>query len=213
MARKVSEIYKEYKIFPRLEKHMLRVAAVAHFLCDNIDIPIDKEKIVTICLLHDLGNLVKVDFRYFNDFTEEEIIFWEKQKEEFISKYGDTDHKANFSIAKELALGEDVANIIGGHAFSNFCDISTRENWYEKILLYADCRVGPDGILSYEERMEESKKRYAQSNFGGVERSILVGCGKDVEKQIFNHCKIKPEDITPQLIEPMLEKLREYVIQ
>ena len=34
-------------------------------------------------------------------------------------------------------------------------------------------------------------------------REILLVCGKDIERQIFEHCKITPEDINDEIIAPI----------
>jgi len=41
----------------------------------------------------------------------------------------------------------------------------------------------------------------------------MVACGSEIEQQIFAHCKIKPEDITHELIEPIAEALRNFVVK
>jgi hypothetical protein len=82
-----------------------------------------------------------------------------------------------------------------------------------KIMHYADMRVGPFGVLSYDERMEEARKRYAnRTDFQEENRLQLVACGKEVEKQIFEHCLIKPEYINDESITPIMESLRDFVI-
>ena len=58
MVRKISEIYAEYKIMPNLQMHMYRVAAVASLIYDNFNEPLNKEEIITACLLHDMGNII-----------------------------------------------------------------------------------------------------------------------------------------------------------
>src|SRR3990167_10183885 len=43
MVMSVATIYKKYKIIPRLQEHMLRVAAVAPLICDNFSEQIGTE--------------------------------------------------------------------------------------------------------------------------------------------------------------------------
>ena len=41
--------------------HMLRVVACSYLIIDNWNGPeIDKEAIIRVCLLHDMGNIVKI---------------------------------------------------------------------------------------------------------------------------------------------------------
>ena len=73
MERKITDIYKEYKIMPSLQMHMLRVAAVTKMIVDNYNMDLDKESLVVAALVHDLGNIVKMDnMATFPDFFEPE---------------------------------------------------------------------------------------------------------------------------------------------
>jgi HD superfamily phosphodiesterase len=55
-------IYKKYYIPLNLQKHMLEVASVAEIICDNCKEDLNKEEIIASCLIHDLGNIIKMDF-------------------------------------------------------------------------------------------------------------------------------------------------------
>lgn len=211
---KITEIYTEYKIFPLLQKHMLRVAAVAKMICDNSDLKLDANKIVTTCLLHDMGNIIKADLKYFKD-LENELSYWESVKGDFIQKYGANEHVATMKIIKEIGVGNGIPELSDANRFSLICKNKDSSDVEIKIIHYADGRVGPYGVLSYQERMEEAGKRYAgrgRSEFEEEERLKLVNCGKEIEDQIFSHCKIKPEDITDEAIAPLIEELKEFVI-
>ncbi|MES2315462.1 MAG: HD domain-containing protein [Patescibacteria group bacterium] len=213
--RQVLDIYKEYKIMPSLQMHMLRVAAVASILCDNLTVPINKEEMVTACLLHDIGNIIKFDMTIFPDFFKPEgVAYWQAVKDEFIKKYGNDEHKASVEIVKELGCNERVIEIVDSIDFSNFYRNRDSENMSFKVATYADALVGPYGVVSYEERMEDSKKRYAAVNKGReVERARLVECGAEMGRQVFSHCKIKPEDITDEAVAPIIEELKNFVIK
>jgi hypothetical protein len=217
MARKITEIYTEYKIPPNLQRHMLWVAAVATMICENFDEPLPKEDIITACLLHDMGNIVKYDMSVFLDLLEPEgTEYWQKVQDEFTEKYGKDDHQANMKIAKELSLSESIINLINQISFHNYCTHSFGNDFSAKIILYADARVDPHGIVPYDERMEEAKKRYQNRKgfiFEEQERQKFVACGRDIEKQIFTKCKIKPEDINDETVKPIIEKLKDFMIK
>ena len=56
----IIEIYKKYHLPENLQMHMLRVAACSNFIIDNwIGQEIDKELILRVSLLHDMGNMSK----------------------------------------------------------------------------------------------------------------------------------------------------------
>src|SRR3989344_4593066 len=124
--RTISEIYKEYKIHIGLRMHMLRVAGVASLICDDIDLPVEKDNIVTACLLHDMGNIIKSDLEYFPEFCEPEgLEYWLKVKEEFVSKYGNNEDVATDKIIRELGL-EKILGI--WEAFGFLKVFSNRDN-------------------------------------------------------------------------------------
>ena len=70
MSKKILDIYDEYKIIPALQKHMLRVAAVASLICNNFNEPLPKNDIITACLLHDMPNILKFKWDSLLEFLE-----------------------------------------------------------------------------------------------------------------------------------------------
>lgn len=215
--RKISEIYREYKINRTLQEHMFRVSAVASVICDNFIDPLSEEKkneIITTCLLHDMGNILKFQWDLFAEFFEPEgIEYWKKVHKEFKEKYGNNEHEATVKIINELGLSSKIAEIVARNRFSLICENANSNDMHMKILSYADGRVNPYGVVSYEERMEEAKERYKKINRGQEEERLkLVACGKEIEKQVFEFCKIKPEDINNERVAPVISGLRDFVI-
>lgn len=216
MTKKISEIYTEYKIMPSLQRHMFRVAAVASLICDNFTEPLLKEEIVTACLLHDMGNIIKSDLEYFPEFLQPEgLEYWQKVKDEYIKKYGDNEEEANEKIAQELVVSPNVVFLTSQDRFSLLCQHRDSDDMNVKIMHYADTRVGPYGVLSYDERMNEAKKRYKNRKDipKEEERQRLAACGKEIEKQIFAKCKIKPEDINDETVASVILSLKDFVIK
>ena len=78
--RRITEIYDEYKIMPNLREHMFRVAGVASLICDNLEESLSKKEIISACLLHDLGNIVKFDLestaKLFS-VSEKDLKYWQ----------------------------------------------------------------------------------------------------------------------------------------
>ena len=213
MGKTITDIYKEYKIFPNLQMHMLRVAAVASLICDNLTIPVIKDKIIEAALLHDMGNIVKSNLKYFAEFNDEELSYWENVKKEFIQKYGAHDHMATSNILEEIGIDKSIITLTEQVQFHLWCSHKEGDDLEAKLMLYSDGRVAPNGILSYRARMDEAKKRHSQSSFEEQERELLIGCGVEVEKQIFSNCRIKPEDITDESVASRLEELKGFMVQ
>ena len=211
--RKITDIYEEYKIMPNLQMHQLRVAAVAKQICESLDFGIDKDIVVRVCLLHDMGNIIKSKLDYFPQFTQPEgIEYWENVKEKFIEKHGSDEHEATVKIIQELGQNENIAYLAGENRFSFMCKHKDGKDFIQKLIHYADGRVGPYGVLSFDERMNDANKRYKSSSFDEEERNRLVNCGKDIEKQIFAHSNIKPEDINDESVAGIIEELKNFEI-
>jgi hypothetical protein len=216
MGKKISEIYAEYKIMPVLERHMIRVAAVASIICDNFNEPFPKEEIICACLLHDMGNIIKFNLDYFPQFNEPEgIEFWQNAQKEFIIKYGKDEHKATVRIMSELGMSANIIQTIDKITFLNICNLRDGDDMNAKIIVYADNRVDPHGVVSYDERLNEAKVRYKDRPDAVPDeyRQKIVACGKAIEKQIFLKCKIKPEEINNESVAAIISELRNFVIR
>ena len=217
---KITEIYEKYKIMANLQEHMLRVAGVAALTADNFEVEVDKRIVVTAGLLHDMGNIVKFNFDsdVFPDslYEPEGKDYWVKVKEEFIKKYGTDDHEVTSQILHELNVSKKILNLVNSIGFSNTESIRKSKDFELKIVAYSDQRVSPQSVVSMDERYEESRKRYANqiNNKYTLEKFLfLVNENKEIEKQIFKHSKIKPEDINPTSVAPYIEKLVNFEIE
>ena len=208
----IIEIYKKYHLPEHLQMHMLRVAACSSLIIDNWNgTMIDKESIIRASLLHDMGNMAKIS----EDEIEDEK--FRKIRKEYIEKYGRNSHKINLIIAKEEGLRDFEIEIIDKKSSKRGEEALNSERYDVKILLYADQRVAPYGVTSLKERLEEVKKRYknvVSSVWSNEEMANhLIECSLGIEKQIFQYCNLRPEDINDRIIEIYIEKLKEYDIK
>jgi hypothetical protein len=215
MSKTISEIYTEYKIMPNLQEHMLRVAAVACMICDNFSEPLPKEEIIKACLLHDMGNIIKFKLDSFPEFLKPEgLEYWQKVRDEYIEKYGLNEHIATMGVLKELEVSKNVSDIVNCIDFHKVPDLPNR-SIAAQISCYADCRVNPFAIVSAEQRLAEGRARYKK------QENLLTDAqwekNKDtflkIEKQIFEKCKIKPEDINNETAASIILELKNFVIK
>ncbi|MFA7151485.1 MAG: HD domain-containing protein [Candidatus Paceibacterota bacterium] len=208
-------VYSEYKIMPSLQRHQLRVASAAKIICDSISSSLDREGIITVCLFHDMGNIIKSDLGYFLDFLEPEgLEYWQKVKDEYVNKYGPDEKIATDSICREIGLSDvwmDHLNFVG---FSKIKQVFLSDSLEKKICCYADQRVGPYGVLSIDERLAEGRKRYegkkelyAAEEFEEAARTL-----KNIESQIFSRASIKPEFVSDESIQSLISALSEKEI-
>jgi len=199
-----------------LQLHQLKVAGVASIICDNFDKPLDKNSIIAACLLHDMGNILKFNFDIFSDefFAPEGKDYWMKVKEEFRQKYGDDEHEATRLILENIKVNQSIKDLTNYIGFSQVGSLVKQNNFNKKIRLYADCRVSPFGITSLDKRMEEGSKRYVvqKGKFSAEEFGNLANFAKKLEQQIFEHCKIKPESIIDENVNPLIQELKRVEI-
>ena len=130
-------------------------------------------------------------------------------------KYGKDDHKANLEICEKLGIENNVISLINGFGFANTGKTFKSKSIELKICVYSDMRVSPQGITSLRDRFEEAKRRYLQNQKGVYKRKQFekfIPMWTEMEKQIFTHSGIKPEDITEGEVHLLLNKLRNFEI-
>ncbi len=213
----VREVYAAYRIMPGLQMHQMRVAAVAELVFSHFDQPLRERTIVLACLFHDMGNLIKSDFAQFPEFLEPQgVEYWQGVKDEFIAKYGNKSHEANVKIAQELQLPPPVVALIDGIGFGSMAKTAAADSWEQKIVEYADCRVGPHGVLSLEERLVSTRERYlSRGDREYYEEAGFIALKKsahEIEDQLFAHAQIGPSAINDESAAPIIDRLWEYQV-
>src|SRR3989344_7101543 len=214
----VSDAYTTYRTMPALQKHQLRVAAVGKKLADSLECGVAVRDVVEACLFHDMGNIIKSDLEVFPEFREPEgLAHWQLVKNEFVERYGTNEHEATLAIARELKLKAPVVALIDGVGFSKLKGIRDSGSLEQKIVEYADQRVGPHGVLTLDERLQEARSRYRKRPESDMAQhddafNELVGAAREIERELFAVARISPEDITEESIQPVVEELREYII-
>lgn len=207
----IIEIYKKYHLPENLQMHMLRVAACSNLIIDYWKgQKLDKESIIRVCLLHDIGNMVKIP----EDFSKDEEFL--KIRKKYFNKYGTNDHEINLEIGKEEGLTEKEIIILDGKRSRKNEETLKSASYERKICAYCDQRVAPDGVVGIKERLEDAKVRYKNkplSVWSNEEKANhLIECSLGIEKQIMEHCTIEPKDINDNSIHKYIESLKEYEI-
>jgi hypothetical protein len=209
--RSILDIYKEYKIHPQLEQHMLTVTGIVLWIGERSKTPFDIERVFIAALLHDMGNIVK--FKFDSDLypiSDEERNYWKKTQAEFFEKYGKDEYTATLAIVSELGMPKEITALLGNAGFNSACSVLAEENWEQKVLNYADMRVGPYGVVSLEERLVDLKNRYGKKIVSETETEAdkQSGCLRELEKQLFLQITGRPEEITQETIDPYIQELR-----
>ncbi|EKD79763.1 MAG: hypothetical protein ACD_40C00320G0004 [uncultured bacterium] len=167
----VRDLYQKYQIMPQLATHMLRVAGVGKMVAKHWKNGCDARSVTKLCLLHDLGNIVKFDLQDNIDRSKfgqiENLKYWQGVQRAVWEKYGKNAHEATIGMLVEARLTEFVPFI---KEEERLYFAEAREEMLDKasteaiILLYGDCRVTPSGVVSYRERVNDLQDRYGARN-------------------------------------------------
>lgn len=207
----IIDIYNKYHLPENLQMHMLRVAACSNLIIDNWNgQEIDKESIIRVSLLHDMGNMVKIP----EDFSSDEEFLRIRKK--YFDKYGTNDHEINLEIGKTVGLTEKEIIILDGKRSRKNEETLKSDSYERKICAYCDQRVAPDGVVGIKERLEDAKVRYKDKPLSVCSNeekaNHLIECSLGIEKQIMKYCNIEPENINDESIEKYIEQLKRYEI-
>jgi len=160
----IKKIYNKFPIPPSVIKHCLLVRDVAEKIIEQLNISLNKDLVLAAALVHDLGNIAKIDFDSKlakTLYSKEERIFWDNKKKAITSTYSKNPDELTKIFLKELSCDEKLINLLEFSRWSNIQEVFNKNNWEAKILAYADYRVGPFGVVSLKDRLDDLKERYA----------------------------------------------------
>ena len=193
---KIKDVYSKYFQPPMLVTHQLRVASVGYLILNSLGIK--DEEVVKALLFHDLGNIVRIKFGLFadEDYKELGVSFYKSKQEEVIQKYGNVDHDVTVKMLKEIGLNQRIVELVELIKWENIASAIDSDDIILKIINYSDMRVGPMGILSAIERIDEVNKR--KQNW--IEYTTIRKLVVELENQIFSKSKITPESIDNDIV-------------
>ena len=201
---------------PNLRLHMFRVAGVASVICDNIAENVDRESVITACLLHDMGNIIKFKLDLFPTFLEPEgREYWQNVQNEYFKKYGKDEHVATLDIAREIDVNHKVMNLLESIGFTQAKENYETAYFDRKIAAYSDMRVEPHGVVSLEDRFRDGRKRTRIHKPNSHDESLFEEMSsflRKIEKQIFEKTAIKTDDVTDEKISDYVKKLSDFEV-
>jgi hypothetical protein len=218
MKPTIQHIYERYRTPPQLQLHQRRVAAVALTIVDNLTQPaiISRKDIVSACLLHDMGNIIKFDLTRFPEFLEPEgFKYWQRVQKDYCKEYGTDEHAASLAIARELDMSDSVLELIDSIGFDKTAANLASKNLANMICEYADDRVAPWGIVTLETRIQDFHDRYS-SKYPGLKqqkkRQQFGELARKIEMELFNQLTLQPEEITELRLNDTIDGLRDWVL-
>lgn len=214
----IRDIYETYEVPPWLQTHQVRVAVVGKIVAEVSTQDIDSNLIISTCLLHDIGAIVKFDFgpllqdKMKGLCPAADLPHWIAVQEKIRARYGHEEHEATGNIIAELGFTDALA-LFGDMGFSEMHRILAAGNRTAMIAQYADMRVGPYGILPLEERVNEVIERYADvpSWKARVDESrTYLPLAREMETRLFDGIQLQPEAIDNLTAAPAVAALWEY---
>lgn len=210
----VSQIYERYTIPINLQEHMLRVAAVGQIVCQGLKrVEFNQDRVLTVLLLHDMGNILKFKFERLELFAPEDQDRVEEMRQiqqEFRQKYGQTPDEATLAIMRELGVGEEAVDLCQRSHGERLEAIVAGSNWEEKICFYSDMRVGPFRVLSIEDRFSDLIERYPQ-NHERLEDQL--GMAQKLEDQLQAASAVDIRSINDDSVEALVGQLRSNSVE
>ncbi len=183
----IFEIYKNFRIPPNLQEHMIRVFGVIYFAEEHwTGEKVDWNLVKKIALLHDMGNIIKFNLDAHPEFLGSEksnIEHWKNVREETIQKYGLDEEEATKKMLQEVGIDENAIKIIEDKAFGNSVGVKDSTDWHLKLLYYADLRTLPFGVGTLDERLADVRGRMPKYTSRPDFEDLVSAC-RDIEKQI-----------------------------
>jgi broad specificity phosphatase PhoE/uncharacterized protein (UPF0147 family) len=214
------QIYEKYSVPTNVRRHMIQVAAVAELLCEKSKKKTNKEDIIAAALIHDLGNIVKMNFddkekiKLLDLNDRKQLSFLRIKQKEFLQRYGSNDGMANQKIVEEIGVNQKVNYLFKHKALERETDQKWKNNLDLMIFTYADLRVAPNGVTTLKNRLAEFAKRYDLKSDKKKWEYSQAFCifADDLEKTLFKNLLIKPKDITTLSIKKYFEKYEGAVL-
>lgn len=215
----ISQIYQTFNIPKNLAMHMLWVTSIGALTIENWSGPvIDRDRVISALLLHDIGNLIKFELsssqakKLYSKQELKKLVVFQKQ---MIGFYGDNADIANILILQELQVNKQIIQLLENHSFDYLPTLLDSENWNEKIVFYADLRVAPWGIVSVAQRVKNLRERYCHRNPDWNNNSLYkkwLNWSTQLEDQLNQQTKIDLESIPQNRIEEKVLALSDYKI-
>jgi len=204
---RITELYERYEIPPWLADHQLTVAGVAGAICTETG-SADAEDIITACLLHDMGNIIKFNFdKSIRGAETTDVEHWKAVQQRFIATYGTDVHAATLTIIDDISVSPRVREILDAVGFGHSVETLASGDVSKMIAAYSDMRVAPYGVVSLEERLADLTVRYGSS----PDRTQFEEAFRSMEKRIFSGTGSTPNSVTQTGVDERKRALKDAV--
>jgi hypothetical protein len=206
----VRQVYIEYQTPENLQTHMLRVAALSEIITENwTGINIDKEAIITACAIHDIAKPVAFDIAKQAQYgmPEKEIENLKQLQIRIKAKYGSDEHRATVGIAKDIGGSPEMVRLLDNVEWSYAPKLISENDLNSLIPIYCDMRIGPKGIMSLKDRINDLSKRTE-----GKDAENNMKYGEAAETEIRKYVSIDLNSVTDEQLNRKFEELQKLEI-
>lgn len=186
----VRQDYEKFTTPKNLQEHMLRVAVLSKIIFNKWTGPtINENAVLKACALHDVAKPITFDIAKQAQYgmPPKDIENLEKLQKFIIGKYGIDEHKASVGICKDLGMEIKAIEILENIEWKYIPDLFKTNNIEPLVAIYCDMRIGPKGILTMQERINDLKKRVGE---GGYNYKEFEKDGKDLEQKMRENTNI-----------------------
>lgn len=209
-SRLISSLYRKYGVPQNLEKHMFRVASLAHIVIQNwIGSRVSAHEVILLCLFHDIAKPVRINFNKTNIFIKspETLKSLRETQQIIIKRYGKEENQVRIKIAKEIGLSKKTIENLKNLEWKNIPNLLNNNQVEPLISIYADMHIGPFGFLTLTERISNLTHRVHVTKPGK-----LLLQGKKLEEFIQKYTKIDLAKINQSEIEQSTDSFIGYMI-
>ena len=212
---KITDAYTKYRINKGLQEHQIRAAAVSKIICDTSREDLPTQHIVDGSLVHDMGNLIKSKMDSMQELFEPEgVEYWQQVKAEMVATYGPSEDAAAKAIVQEIRLSHESVRYFNAFGIEAIPRVYENGNLGEKIATYCDMRVGPFGIISLHERLDDIRDRYLAAGdvISDLARAIndRQGILEEIEAEIFATTTINADEVTDDTTKLVQQELWDW---
>lgn len=173
------QIYEQYLIPKNLQQHMLRVASLAKIILDHwTGKKLEGEAIIQACAFHDIAKPMNFDLAKQAQFgmSQVEIDNLDTLQKRLKANYGNDEHQATVEICKEIGCSSTAVKIVNDLEWSYIPSLLIKNDLGSLIPIYGDMRIGPKGILTLRERLDDLKFRTGESEHeqNGIQLENLI---------------------------------------
>lgn len=216
----IEQFYTEKRIPTHLQRHMFLVAALGLHLAQHWrDEEVNADEVVTVLLLHDLGNLLKFELEKgveIFDEPERDLAYWQQVNEEMKTQYGSDVQEATLKMARELEVGERILFLLAHMYISKLPEDVVNTDPAQAICAYSDYRVAPSGYVSLAERLEDLRLRYAhrESKWADAQKiEKKTELATQLEQQIQDKISTDVQNLPVAELTELAQQLREWKIK